>query len=115
MNMHNPIPKSSDITIQQFIGLLIFFFGTLPLLSVPVTKVKVVFTIKSAVLPPVVIGLFIFCMLKGKGHPAGTFGSSKALEGSALAWAMLAGINSTMGKTASNIVNQVHFPSLPTS
>lgn len=105
MHMHNPIPKNSDITIQQLIGLLIFFFGTMPLLSIPVTKVKIIFTIKSVVLPPVVIGLFIFCMLKGRGQPAGTFGSVP-LTGSALAWAMLSGINSTMGKTASNIVNQ---------
>ena len=110
INMHNPIPANSDITIQQLIGLVIFFFGTLPLLSVPVTKVKIIYTIKSVVLPPVVIGLFIFCMLKGKGHPAGVF-SSKTLSGSTLAWAMLSGINSTMGKTASNIVNQVVFPS----
>jgi len=105
MNMHDPIPESSDITIQQLIGLLIFFFGSMPLLSIPVTKVKIIFTIKSVVLPPVVIGLFIFCMVKGRGHEAGTFGS-KGLTGSALAWAMLSGINSTMGKTASNIVNQ---------
>lgn len=108
LNMHNPIPASADITIQQLIGLLLFFFGTLPLLSVPVTKVKVVFMVKSVVLPPVVIGLFVFCMLKGRGHPAGTFGA-EGLGGSKLAWAMLAGINSTMGKTASNIVNQVWF------
>lgn len=106
INMHNPIPASSDITIQQLIGVLIFFFGTLPLLSVPVTKINIIYAIKSAVLPPVVIGLFIFCMLKGKGQPAGTF-STKTLSGTALAWAMLSGINSTMGKTASNIVNQV--------
>ncbi|TVY81524.1 putative permease, partial [Lachnellula suecica] len=106
LNMHNPIHTSADITTQQLIGLLLFFFGTLPLLAVPVTKVKVVFMVKSVVLPPVVIGLFVFCMLKGKGQPAGTFGSAETLRGSALAWAMLSGINSTMGKTASNIVNQ---------
>jgi nucleobase:cation symporter-1, NCS1 family len=107
INMHNPIPKSSDITIQQLIGLLVYFFSTLPLMSIPPTKVRIIYTIKSIALPPVVIGLFIFCMLKGRGHPAGVFANSKTLSGSTLAWAMLSGINSTMGKTASNTVNQV--------
>jgi len=77
----------------------------MPLILIRPTKVRILYTIKSAVLPPIVIGLFIFCMLKGKGHPAGTF-SSTTLSGSTLAWAMLSGINSTMGKTASNTVNQ---------
>lgn len=107
MNMHDPIPKSSDITVQQLIGLLIYFFATMPLMSIPPTKVRILYMIKSVALPPVVIGLFIFCMLKGRGHVAGTFASTKHLSGSTLAWAMLSGINSTMGKTASNTVNQV--------
>ena len=105
MNMHNPIPKSSDITIQQLIGVLIYFFATMPLMLIRPTKVTIIYTLKSIVLPPVVIGLFIFCMLQGRGTTAGSF-ASKPITGSALAWAMLNGINATMGKTASNSVNQ---------
>ncbi|KAF2083791.1 uracil permease [Saccharata proteae CBS 121410] len=105
-NLHNSIPVSSDITVQQLIGLLVFWVATLPLLSVPIPKVRTLFSIKSAVLPPIVIGLFIFCMLKGKGREAGTFSGTGTLKGSALAWTMLAGINSVMGKTSTSVVNQ---------
>lgn len=82
--------------------------ATLPLLSVPIPKVRLLFTIKSAVLPPIVIGLFIFCMLQARdsGKSAGAFSTSGTLHGSNLAWAMLGGINSVMGKTSTSIVNQ---------
>ena len=105
-NLHNSIPSSSDITVQQLIGVLVFWVLSLPLLAVPVPKIRFLYTIKSFVLPPLVIGLFIFCMLKGKGHAVGQFGKGSTASGSALAWAMLAGINSLMGKTSTSIVNQ---------
>lgn len=81
---------------------------TLPLLSVPIPKVRVLFTIKSVALPPVVIGLFVFCMLQSRGSrgTAGSFDNTGTLHGSTLAWAMLGGINSVMGKTSTGIVNQ---------
>ncbi|KAH9884094.1 permease for cytosine/purines, uracil, thiamine, allantoin-domain-containing protein [Xylariomycetidae sp. FL2044] len=106
--MANTIPASQYITAQQLVGLIVFWITTLPLLSVPIPKVRVLFTIKSAVLPPIVIGLFVFCMLQAKGsaEAAGTFSQSGTLHGSALAWAMLGGINSVMGKTSTSIVNQ---------
>lgn len=80
----------------------------MPLLSVPIPKVRLLFTIKSVVLPPIVIGLFVFCMLQARhsGGSAGTFEKSGTLSGSTLAWAMLGGINSVMGKTSTSIVNQ---------
>jgi NCS1 family nucleobase:cation symporter-1 len=43
---------------------------------------------------------------RGSGATAGTFSSSGSLQGSTLAWAMLGGINSVMGKTSTGIVNQ---------
>ncbi|KAK6077882.1 allantoin transport [Seiridium cupressi] len=107
-NMTNTIPATQYITAQQLIGVIVFWFCTLPLLSVPIPKVRVLFTIKSAVLPPIVIGLFVFCMLQGRHSDtsAGTFATSGTLSGSTLAWAMLGGINSVMGKTSTSIVNQ---------
>ncbi|RDW63292.1 hypothetical protein BP6252_10837 [Coleophoma cylindrospora] len=104
--MHNPIPASSSITIQNFIGLIIYMVCTLPLLWVPVPKIRVLFTIKSFVVPPIVVGLFIFCMLQNKSGGGPVISNGVSLSGSRLAWAMLSGINSTMGKTASNVVNQ---------
>lgn len=93
----------------ELLGTLIFFFCSLPILYVRPTKIKWIFSVKSVVLPPVIIGLFIFCMLQGKGNDskAGSFAGHKTLHGTNLAWAMLSAINSCMGKTASLIVNQV--------
>ncbi|KAH8668846.1 permease for cytosine/purines, uracil, thiamine, allantoin-domain-containing protein [Xylariales sp. PMI_506] len=107
-DMVNTIPAKQDITVQQVIGVIVFWICTLPLLSVPIPKVRVLYTIKSVVLPPIVIGLFVFCMLQAKdlGQTAGTFSTSGTLSGSSLAWAMLGGINSLMGKTSTSIVNQ---------
>ncbi|KAI0482709.1 permease for cytosine/purines, uracil, thiamine, allantoin-domain-containing protein [Xylariaceae sp. FL0804] len=107
-NMANPIPASQYITSQQLVGLVVFWVATLPLLSVPIPKIRVLFTIKSFVLPPIVIGLFVFCMLQGRGSgaSAGSYSGAGTLHGSALAWAMLGGVNSVMGKTSTSIVNQ---------
>ncbi|KAI1343130.1 allantoin permease [Xylariaceae sp. FL0016] len=107
-NIPNTIPASQYITAQQLIGLIVFWITTFPLLSVPIPKVRVLFTVKSVVLPPIVIGLFVFCMLQSRGTnaSAGTFSESGLLRGSSLAWAMLGGINSVMGKTSTSIVNQ---------
>jgi nucleobase:cation symporter-1, NCS1 family len=70
--------------------------------------VRLLYTIKSIALPPIVIGLFIYCMLQGRGsdQSAGSFANTGTLHGSTLAWAMLGGINSVMGKTSTSIVNQ---------
>ncbi len=43
---------------------------------------------------------------RDSGQSAGTFSTSETLSGSTLAWAMLGGINSVMGKTSTSIVNQ---------
>lgn len=84
----NHIPASAGINIQQMIGLIVIWFGSLPLLSVPIPKIRRIFSIKSFVVPPVTIGLFIFCMLQGKGM--GTeFKSTVPMTGSTLAWAMV--------------------------
>lgn len=61
----NHIPGSAGINIQQIIGLILIWFGTLPLLSVPIPKVRHIFVIKSFILPPITIGLFIYCILQG--------------------------------------------------
>ncbi|KAH8663160.1 permease for cytosine/purines, uracil, thiamine, allantoin-domain-containing protein [Tricladium varicosporioides] len=104
--MHSPIPTSSGITAQELIGMLIYFTLTLPILWIRPSKVKVIFSIKSVVLPPVALGLFIFCMIQGKVKPPGSFVGYKTLHGSTLGWGMMSAINSCMGKTASLIVNQ---------
>ena len=107
--MHNPIPKSVDVTIQNLLGFILFAVCSSPLLAIPPHHMRRLFTIKSVILPPVAIGLFAFCIVQGKaaGYDAGSFTTAKsAPKGSVLAWAMLSAINSCMGKTSTMAVNQ---------
>jgi NCS1 family nucleobase:cation symporter-1 len=107
--MYDPIPKSVDVTIQNLIGFILFAICSAPLLALPPQHMRRLFTIKSVVLPPVAIGLFAFCITQGKaaGYNAGSFSTAKvAPKGSVLAWAMLSAINSCMGKTSTQAVNQ---------
>lgn len=108
-DLHDPIPKSMDVTIQNLIGFILFAILSAPLLAIPPHHMRRLFTIKSILLPPVAIGLFAFCIVQGKaaGYNAGTFTTAKtAPTGSVLAWAMLSAINSCMGKTSTQAVNQ---------
>jgi NCS1 family nucleobase:cation symporter-1 len=107
--MHNPIPTSVDVTIQNLVGFIVFVICSAPLLALPPHHMRRLFTIKSVILPPVAIGLFAFCITQGKaaGYNAGSFSTAKvAPKGSVLVWAMLSAINSCMGKTSTQAVNQ---------
>jgi NCS1 family nucleobase:cation symporter-1 len=107
--MHNPIPKSVDVTLQNLIGFILFAVLSAPLLALPPQHMRRLFTVKSVILPPVAIGLFAFCITQGKaaGYNAGSFSTAKVVpKGSVLAWAMLSAINSCMGKTSTQAVNQ---------
>ena len=55
-NMHNPIPKSSHITVQQLIGIIVYWFMTCWMINIPIHKLRRLFEIKSIILPPVTIG-----------------------------------------------------------
>ena len=129
-NIPAGFPASADITVQRlvgkcpkkrkkercptnsyvpfFSGMILFVFLTSPLLYLPPSKMRRLFTIKSIILPPVVIGLFAFCIVKGReaGFNPGRFTATKPLSGSTLAWVMLSAINSCMGKTSTQAVNQ---------
>jgi NCS1 family nucleobase:cation symporter-1 len=84
----NHIPASAGINIQQMIGLIVIWFGSLPLLSVPIPRIRHIFSVKSVILPPITVGLFIYCMLQGKGKVTG-FAGTVPMKGTTLAWAMV--------------------------
>jgi NCS1 family nucleobase:cation symporter-1 len=107
--IHDPIPKSVDVTIQNLIGFILFAVCSAPLLAISPHHMRRLFTIKSVLLPPVAIGLFAFCIVQGKaaGYNAGSFTTAKAApKGPLLVWAMLSAVNSCMGKTSTQAVNQ---------
>ncbi|KAK5125688.1 hypothetical protein LTR85_011962 [Meristemomyces frigidus] len=105
-NIKNTIPVSSGITVQQLIGLIVYWVLTCSLVNIPVPKLRRWFEFKAFLLPPVVIGLFAYCMTISKDAPARSEYGSSAMHGTTLAWAMVSGINSIMGKTSTLVVNQ---------
>jgi NCS1 family nucleobase:cation symporter-1 len=62
-NMPNHIPESSHITVQQLIGIIVYWFMTCWTLSVPIPKLRRAYEIQMLVTPPVIIGTF-FAMLQ---------------------------------------------------
>ncbi|GFZ48344.1 hypothetical protein JCM24511_06092 [Saitozyma sp. JCM 24511] len=79
---------------------------TFPLLFIKVHNTRWLWTIKAYVLPPCVIGLFIYTQVLHKSSGTTSFGTIKGYSGSTLAWTMLKYINSAMGKTSPSQVNQ---------
>lgn len=90
------------------LGFILFMLISAPLLAIPVTKMRRVYTIKSVVLPPIVISLFAYSLVQGNkvGGSGGKFATTKYMSGAKLAWTMLSAINSCMGKTSTQTVNQ---------
>ncbi|ORY35919.1 uracil permease [Naematelia encephala] len=105
-NIPNTIPKASEITVTDLGGTMIFWAITMPLLFMKVHNTRWLWTIKAFVLPPCVIGLFIYTQILYKSPGGTSFKTIKGYEGSALAWTMLKAVNSAMGKTSPSQVNQ---------
>ncbi|KAI1619321.1 permease for cytosine/purines, uracil, thiamine, allantoin-domain-containing protein [Exophiala viscosa] len=51
-HMKSYIPTSSGVTTQQIIGLFIVWILTLPLLSIPIPKIKIFFVLQTVIVPP---------------------------------------------------------------
>ncbi|KIY70353.1 putative allantoin permease [Cylindrobasidium torrendii FP15055 ss-10] len=100
----NHIPEKAGVTSQQMVGIFVFWIATLPFLYIKPHNTRYLWVIKVALLPPAVIGLFIYCMRLSPGGAA-TFAATKHYTGSKLAWTMLSLINSAMGKTSTSQVN----------
>ncbi|WVQ81069.1 hypothetical protein IAT38_003191 [Cryptococcus sp. DSM 104549] len=105
-NIPNTIPLKSQITTKDLAGTIIFWIITLPLLFMKVHNTRWLWTIKAFVLPPCVIGLFIYTQVLHTSSGSTSFGTIKGYTGSTLAWTMLKYINSAMGKTSPSQVNQ---------
>ncbi|OAA61960.1 allantoin [Niveomyces insectorum RCEF 264] len=104
--MHNTIPARAGITLPNFVGLIVYWILTFPLLNVPLPKFRRYIEAEAVLMPLAIFGLFIYCMVEGKGAPQKPLTTNGGIDGSSLGWAMVAGINSIMGKTSTLVVNQ---------
>ncbi|OAL21134.1 hypothetical protein AYO22_08291 [Fonsecaea multimorphosa] len=113
-HLPNHIPKSSNITVQQLIadhsfratGMIVYWVMTCWTLNVPIPKLRRAYEIQMLVLPAVIIGLFAFCMVTGRGHPHKDLYDVEHKHGAALSWALLSAVNSGLAKTTTLMVNQ---------
>ncbi|EXJ81622.1 hypothetical protein A1O1_07687 [Capronia coronata CBS 617.96] len=105
-NMPSHIPKSSNITVQQLIGMLVYWVLTCWTLNIPIPKLRRAYEVQMVVLPAVIIGLFGFCMVKGRGYPHKDMYDVDRKHGAALSWAMLTAVNSGLAKSTTLMVNQ---------
>ncbi|GAA5919752.1 hypothetical protein JCM6882_003755, partial [Rhodosporidiobolus microsporus] len=101
MDIENTLPASAGTNSRRLLAAMIFWIMTVPATYLPMHKTRHFWTVKVLVLPPCVIGLFIYTQVMS-GTPSGdAFPSIKRIHGSELSWVMLAMINSAMGKTSS--------------
>jgi NCS1 family nucleobase:cation symporter-1 len=65
-------------------------------MALKIHKFRHLWTIKAVIVPPVTIGMFIYCMVVGKDGAVSTK-TTGTLEGSSLAWAYIYGVQAVIG------------------
>ncbi|KAF4547790.1 Permease-like protein 3 [Elsinoe fawcettii] len=95
-------------TVNYFIGFILFWLGSLPFIWFPVHKIRHLFTVKAFVAPVAGIALMVWALVRAGGAgPVVRQGATAS--GSALAWAVIAGIMSAVSNFATLIVNDPDF------
>lgn len=102
------MPASSGTNTRDFVSFFLFWVGSLPFLWPAVHKIRHLFTVKAAVVPVAGMAFFIWAVVRADG--LGPIVKQRgALQGSALAWAVIKGIMSAIANFATLIVNDPDF------
>lgn len=107
-NLRNTMPAGSGTTTKDFVSFFIFWLCSLPAIWFPVHKIRHLFTVKSYFTPMAMIAFFAWAIKRANGigpivHQPVT------VHGSALAWAVIKGIMSSIANFATLIVNDPDF------
>lgn len=106
-NLPNGIPGSGTNT-RDFLSFFLFWFCSLPAIWFPVHKIRHLFTVKAYVVPVAGVTYFAWAVHRAGGvGPIVHQGSVK--HGSALAWAFVSGVMSSIANFATLIVNDPDF------
>ncbi|KAG9012360.1 hypothetical protein FRB93_001782 [Tulasnella sp. JGI-2019a] len=88
----------------------LYWLIQLPLLLIPVHKIRWLFIIKSFLVPACWLSMFIWALVKTRGAGGtGIFSQPAKLHGSAATWAWFAALNSALGNFATLAVNIPDF------
>ena len=105
---NNTMPAGSGTNTADFVSFFLFWVGSLPFLWFPVHKIRHLFTVKSYVVPVAGIAFFIWSIVRANGIGPIVHQPNTA-HGSALAWAVVKGIMSSISNFATLIVNDPDF------
>ncbi|KAK9413551.1 putative Allantoin permease [Seiridium unicorne] len=103
-NIPNHIPESAGITTKAMLSFILFWLVHLVFCFFRPYQLKKFFWFKGFIMLPAVAGVFIYCMIESGGKISNTLAQSSVTGG--LGWAIMHGINSGMGNTATLITNQ---------
>ncbi|KAI0776926.1 NCS1 nucleoside transporter family [Trametes elegans] len=113
--LHNTLPESAGIELNDLIGVLVFAAICLPLMLVPPEKFRVPFVVGSVIILITTFSMFVWALAKEGGggpllsNPSELSGVEPISGGSKLGWAMAYGISSTIGGICSGILNQSDY------
>ncbi|KAF3056241.1 Thiamine transporter THI72 [Daldinia childiae] len=109
-NMRNFLPESLPATSDQFVGFIVFWALSTPLLWIPPEKFKIPFLFTSIYSALGMLAMMIWALSTAKGVGS-LFSTGVALpEGSwSVSWLLMAGINQTIGGVAAGITNGSDF------
>ncbi|MCJ1339221.1 hypothetical protein MMC09_004510 [Bachmanniomyces sp. S44760] len=107
-NVPNSLPASSGTTTRDFVSFFLFWACSLPAIWFPVHKIRHLFTVKAFFVPVAGVAFFIWAIVKAHGIGPIVHQPARA-KGSALGWAMVKGIMSSIANFATLIVNDPDF------
>ena len=111
-DLPNSMPASSGTNTRDFLSFFLFWAGSLPAIWFPVHQIRHLFTVKAYFVPVAGVLFFVWSIVKAHGiGPIVHRPAEKA--GSALGWAMVQGIMSSIANFATLIVRLLlaHCPS----
>lgn len=95
--MPNTLPLSSTITTRKFVACFIVWIGSYPAMFLKIHKMRIFWTLKALIIPPITIGFFIYCMVVGSKGAVSYAATPKQLTGSELGWAFMYCVQAIIG------------------
>ena len=105
-NIENHIPLEQGITTRLMAAFLLFWLAQWPVMIIHPTKIRHFFTFKAIALPWATLGIFIYCVVVGKGPGNFDLGFEVVTKPSQVGWNFMMCINSILGSISAMIINQ---------
>ncbi|KAI0667409.1 NCS1 nucleoside transporter family [Trametes maxima] len=113
--LHNTLPESAGIELNDLIGILVFAAISMPLILVPPEHYRKPFFYGSVIITVTMFAMFVWALAKEHGggpllsHANQLSGAAPLAGGAQLGWAMAYGVSSTIGSICAGILNQSDY------